>query len=580
MSGYDVWWHLAAGRDMVTSGTLLPVDTWSFTAPGAAWPTKDVLSELLFYGLFSLGGPDLLQLVKLVVPLAILASMVTAMRREGAPDTTIALACALAYPAASFRFIERPVIFSLLGIVAYWLVLSLEESRLRTFGRHHPAFLALPAMQLAWMWTHREGMLGAGMVCLFALDAVAGALVGSRHLVRHGPRSSGRALTGILAVSAGVVAATLMGPAGTDVLAVSAGSEASAVLRDIVPNWGLATPAVLFKSFPTWVALLAAFVLALFLGEPVRLYRALILVGFIALGTWAIRFLPCFALCAPLALASSGKWRLGSRGRALARLALAPWPATALVVAMALFSFVVVTARGERLARGFDERRYPAGAVEFMLDHGFGGNIYNPLHWGGYLVFNMPGRAKVFVDGRSDVVYPAEVIDLAARATSDPAAFDKLERRHDPDLVLTEYASDRMPCAWLAQRRDWVPIYWDDHSLLWARIRHPRDPVRSFAFTDLSPIMPLESIEDALAAGRFIAIAQEVERVLATDPRSLMGRFLKGYMLAASGEDDAVVEAEIEAMREVRPSFAGIDLVEMRKLAADIQAGRAMGGSP
>ena len=37
MMGSDMWWHLAAGRELVQTGTLWMVDAWSFTSHGEDW---------------------------------------------------------------------------------------------------------------------------------------------------------------------------------------------------------------------------------------------------------------------------------------------------------------------------------------------------------------------------------------------------------------------------------------------------------------------------------------------------------------------------------------------------------------
>ena len=56
----DTWWHLGSGREMWRTGSLLHTEPFSHTAFGAELHNDWWLSQLLFYGLFSLGGPMLL----------------------------------------------------------------------------------------------------------------------------------------------------------------------------------------------------------------------------------------------------------------------------------------------------------------------------------------------------------------------------------------------------------------------------------------------------------------------------------------------------------------------------------------
>src|SRR6185369_18042084 len=56
----DTWWQLRAGADMWASGRVLLTDTYSHTAAGAFWPNHEWLSQVIFYGIYRLGGLPLL----------------------------------------------------------------------------------------------------------------------------------------------------------------------------------------------------------------------------------------------------------------------------------------------------------------------------------------------------------------------------------------------------------------------------------------------------------------------------------------------------------------------------------------
>ena len=49
MAGSDLWWHLAAGRELAETGTPWMVDRWSFTAAGGEWHNHEWLAGLIFY---------------------------------------------------------------------------------------------------------------------------------------------------------------------------------------------------------------------------------------------------------------------------------------------------------------------------------------------------------------------------------------------------------------------------------------------------------------------------------------------------------------------------------------------------
>ena len=49
MAGSDMWWHVAAGREIFQTGTIWMVDDWSFTAYGADWLNHEWLSDVFYW---------------------------------------------------------------------------------------------------------------------------------------------------------------------------------------------------------------------------------------------------------------------------------------------------------------------------------------------------------------------------------------------------------------------------------------------------------------------------------------------------------------------------------------------------
>ena len=60
----DVWWHIRAGEEVLDSGAIPRVDTWSLTAAGQPWTSQDWLSNVLLALGYRLGpwGMTLLSL--------------------------------------------------------------------------------------------------------------------------------------------------------------------------------------------------------------------------------------------------------------------------------------------------------------------------------------------------------------------------------------------------------------------------------------------------------------------------------------------------------------------------------------
>ena len=49
MAGSDLWWHIAAGRELFQTGTPWMVDDWSYTAHGGDWLNHEWLADIVFF---------------------------------------------------------------------------------------------------------------------------------------------------------------------------------------------------------------------------------------------------------------------------------------------------------------------------------------------------------------------------------------------------------------------------------------------------------------------------------------------------------------------------------------------------
>ena len=163
----DTWWQLRAGADMWASGRVLLTDTYSHTAAGAFWPNHEWLSQVIFYGVYRLGG---LALLSLFAAALIVTAWIITWNLAGGP---VLRRLAILLPAlvpASEHWAPRPHAFSLLFLpLAVWLILRRRY------------FWLIP---LFFVWANCHGGVLLGLVVSAA--ALAAALF-------HEPRPRGPA---------------------------------------------------------------------------------------------------------------------------------------------------------------------------------------------------------------------------------------------------------------------------------------------------------------------------------------------------------------------------------------------------
>jgi len=81
MAGSDMWWHIAAGRELLQTGSLWMVDDWSFTAHGVDWLNHEWLADLIYYGWVSAWGVQSLVYWKWLLVIATFGTLLVALTR-------------------------------------------------------------------------------------------------------------------------------------------------------------------------------------------------------------------------------------------------------------------------------------------------------------------------------------------------------------------------------------------------------------------------------------------------------------------------------------------------------------------
>jgi hypothetical protein len=86
------------------------------------------------------------------------------------------------------------------------------------------------------------------------------------------------------------------------------------------------------------------------------------------------------------------------------------------------------------------EQDFPVAATEYLSGQAAGGNLLNPLHHGGYLIYQLDENFKVFIDGRTQILYPPEFFEeYIAISMAIPAANRAAAEKYDLDYVVWTY---------------------------------------------------------------------------------------------------------------------------------------------
>ncbi len=445
--GFDIWYHLALGREVVRLGSPGAVGTVLLQQPG--YRNIYWIFQVLAWVVYSAGGMFAVTGLLAALWFATFALWAKAARAFVFPSAGIPLS-AIAIVACQLRFEERPEVLSYLFLALHlWLIGRLAEGTITK--RRVRVWVA---SQVAW--TNIHGYFFWGPVVL-AFWLVCSSFEGQR---------ADRLKTGWRILGA-VLAATLVSPFGLGAwVSVYEFARYFSAMRAAVVEfrpYPLSGYGWTIAFFWGWSALVA------FLGfadlvRRRRLYEPALGVLGVALGALSARN-------APLAVVMSGpllaqhletvSTSLSHRGLRLV------FPVMMSLLALAYTGRVLATrsyaplvsyeySPGSRLAT--DD--YPVSATEYLRRSRFAGSVFAHPSDGSYLEYALPSVQPYgdtrFIDARLTAEY--------FRALRQLPEFRELHARWNFDAVLINLLEDQTSLvSLLADSRTWALVYADPY---------------------------------------------------------------------------------------------------------------------
>jgi hypothetical protein len=470
----DVWWHIRAGEEVLRTGRIPNVDTWSIVGLGRPWTSQDWLANVLLASGNALGPWGESALSFLFGALTVLAFWImwraAALRLPSIGWVSrivwLSFGLVLAGPVMGVRV---QVLDLVMATAAVWIFWRYQVDPRRRW------LVALPLLAVLWANLH------AGWVLLFLLG---GAIVVGEAVDRVLKRQPGghqalswSELRDLIVALVASGAALALNPNGLALYAYPFYTLGITSLKRNVMEW---FPADLGSIFG-WL-LLAFVVLGVlptfaFARHRLRTSDALILVGLTVMAWQAIRFLLIVGpiggaivavVLAPVLSAS----RLGRRtADTLSRLSEPVAGGRATLNAI-LAAILVVLGVGVALLRTTPPaqaseiaRVLPAGAVAWLDAHEPGSRIFNRYEWGGYIGQHRPNQL-IFMDGRADV-YGDELLKMYVSIIGVDG---------DPEVEMDRYRIDyavfspHTPlAAWFDASAQWQRVYSDKTAAIWVR---------------------------------------------------------------------------------------------------------------
>jgi hypothetical protein len=424
----DTGWHIRAGEYVLDTGRVPRADLFSFSKPGARWYAWEWLSDTLFAAVWRRGSLKGVVLVAGIVIAAYLVILFRHMLWRGGNLFFALAACLLTAGASGIHYLARPHIFTLLLLpVSLWLL-----DRDRRVGDR----LVWVLIPITALWAN----LHAGFLALvLSLGVLAAAAMAERHW---------RAAARNAALGAGCLAASMLNPYGMALHRHVFEYLQSGWIREAVDEFQ--SPRFRSESALDFeILLFAGLAAAASLFGRKKIAEASLVVVWAHAALVSVRHVPVFAIVAcPVIVSEATRWWNGwVAGRGARTLpAVVDGLASDLSAGSRWTSLVPVflvaglTFGGIRLAwpQDFPAAKFPTKLVERNERKLRGARVFTSDQWGDYLIYRLPPRQRVFVDGRSDF-YGREIGGLYLRTIyGEPAWSGTLDR-----YAVSEVLADR-----------------------------------------------------------------------------------------------------------------------------------------
>ena len=449
----DTGYHIRAGEWILAHHSVPHHDMFSFLSPPLPWTAHEWLSEIimaLIHRAFGLTGlviffSGILALVSLL--------LFRMLRKEGNNIILAVFMVLLATVSSQIHWLARPHVFSLLFILVwYWI---LEEYRLHGKNRLY----LLPPIMLLWVNLHGGFLAGFMLLGIYLVGELPDCFSQDGE-----KRTTARQRLKALSITTAIcVPVSCINPYGFHILLFPFNLVSNKLIMDNVteflsPNFHEPSP---FK----YLILGLVTILALS-RERLRLVEILLLLVFLNMSLYSVRYIPLFALIsAPIFLRQADKLLADSRGKLsgifskkAANIAEIDASSGGILWPIAAFVTVAWLVASGNILYGFDPKVKPVAAVNFIEKAHIPGNMYNNDEFGDYVIYAAWPRYKVFFDGRSDM-YGSGRLKEYMQIMNFEDGWEKTLEKYRINWIF--FDTNSRFTRFLMERKDWVLIYQD-----------------------------------------------------------------------------------------------------------------------
>ncbi len=454
----DLFWGFSAARWMLISHAFPRFDFLSWSKPHAPWIDFEWLSQLIFLGLYKIGGWTALLVFKSLLLFLAWIPIEIGLRQKRL-ETSLILGAFLLWAATSISHSDlRPELFSLIFFA--WALLALEIDRQNPILLNSKISWGFFGVFILWSNLHAGFIFGEALILIYAFF---------RLLYREIPELKKTLLWGTSAFLGTLINPYGMGPYQVAFIHLKENNALNSIAEWKAFNF---LPPSHWPTDAVFLLLLLALAMTLALKpnhiELKKNSPIFCLVLFLSLAALAHRRIaPYFVIAF---LMAGGSWLKEIRVKEKYSLN------GSFIIALGSIFFIWSFWTPSIQNLPFDGRLFPEKAADFISQRDSLSQLrfYNPWEWGGYLAWKLRPRFKVYCDGR----YIFHDLLLAQKkALSSPSNWAKFLDSQKIDAALIPHL--KQPLSWyslLMPKSKWALVYEDPTALLFIRKNYASSP--------------------------------------------------------------------------------------------------------
>jgi hypothetical protein len=466
---HDFWWHLALGREIVSTGNIPAFDVYSFTMPGEPYPSYQMfwLIDSALYSIYLIGGPALVVFIQSLLITAAYGLLLWLCRKIAGSWRIAVLATIFAVALGINNWNVRPQTISFLLGVLY--LLAIYSYRLRPRW----GWLAIfPIGMIIWVNSHGSFIIGLVLIGIW-IGAEIWEVISARY---HNDEISLRKSFWAAWISLGMaLVASLINPRGLGIISYVRTLTGSQVVQNLVPEWASPSFNDIYGTIFLISLMLSAVVLAISPKRP-YFFQIVTFLVFGILGLKTTRGVIWFGLVmAPImadhlaalndnfrAQESKSKVRAGSPVLNLTILIIL---IAAMLISLPWFKEELPFPRNKA---GLISAETPLAATEYLLSEQVEGELFHDMGFGSYLIWAAHPDYRVFADPRIEL-YPRDLWwDYVAIANALPGWEDLLQKYEFNALMLNVVDQSALVNA-LGGSSNWIKIYQDSVAAIYVK---------------------------------------------------------------------------------------------------------------